>query len=130
MRYLGIDFGTKRIGLAISDENATLAFPYSVIKNEGDIVFAISEICNKEKIGKIIIGESKDLKGNENPINIKCKELGKQLSEKTKLPVDFEWEFFSSHQAENIAGGKNKMTDASAGAIILQSYLDKEKLKI
>lgn len=124
MRYLGIDYGSKRIGLAVSDENGQMAFPYSVIKNDKNILAEIGEIIKKEKIEKIIMGESKNFKNIPNKIMKEIEKFKKELEEKTKLPVIFESEFMTSIQAER-GLGKNDMNDASAAAIILQSYLDR-----
>jgi putative Holliday junction resolvase len=57
MKYLGIDFGTKRIGLAISDENATFAFPKETLKNDANLLSNLKNILINENIGFIVIGE-------------------------------------------------------------------------
>ena len=126
MRYLGIDFGSKRIGLAISDEEGKMAFPHSVILNSKNTLDEIRDIIEKEKIESIVIGESKDFAGKPNKIMVEIEEFRKMLAEKIKLPVLFEPEFMTSAQAEQTQG-KNEMHDASAAAIILQSYLDRLK---
>lgn len=123
MKYLGIDYGGKRVGLAVSDEDGRVAFPYSVISNGKNILDEIGEIIRKEKIGKIVIGESKNFAGEPNKIMAKINEFKKELEEKFKTEVIFEPEFMTSQQAERIQG-KNEMQDASAAAIILQSFLD------
>ena len=123
MKYLGIDFGSKRIGLAISDEMGKIAFPYSVILNNKELIREIGRIIEKEKIGEIVIGESKNFKGEPNKIMVKIKKFKEALEKETKLKVYLEPEFMTSQQAEQIQG-KNDMHDASAAAIILQSFLD------
>lgn len=124
MKYLGIDFGTKRVGTAISDEGNEMAFPYSVILNDKNIFNNFEEIIKKEKVEKIIIGESKNFAGEPNKIMIEIKNFKKILEKKFEIKIYFEPEFMTSQQAELIQG-KNQMHDASAAAIILQSYLDK-----
>jgi putative holliday junction resolvase len=125
MKYLGIDFGSKRIGLAISDEEGKMAFPYSVILNNEKLTEEIEKIIKKEKIEAVVIGESKNFAGELNEIMAEIEDFKKELEEKTKLKVFLEPEFMTSIQAERIQG-KNKMHDASAAAIILQSYLDRK----
>lgn len=66
-RILAIDYGEKRIGLAITDENARLALPYEVIENKGleFVVDEVKEIIEKEDVGKIVVGLPKSLRGGE-----------------------------------------------------------------
>jgi putative holliday junction resolvase len=124
MKYLGIDFGSKRVGIAVSDETGKLAFPHSVISNDENLLGEIEKIIKNESIGEIVIGESKDFKNIPNKIMADIEKFKKVLEEKIKLPISFEPEFMTSSQAEQIQG-KNDMNDASAAAIILQSFLDK-----
>lgn len=125
MRYLGIDFGTKRIGLAISDEAATLAFPHDVVKNSKTAAAEIVEICKVNKISVAVMGESNNYKGNENAVMEEARPFAAEL-EKAGLKVIFEPEVLSTMQAERIQGRKDNI-DASAAAIILQSFLDRKK---
>lgn len=124
MKMLGVDYGTKKVGIAISDEEGRLSFPYAVIPNAGDLIEKIAKICSKEKIGAAVIGESRDFDGTPNPLMKKILPFKKKLEEKTALRVFFEPEFLTSKQARNIQEG-SALTDASAAAIILQSFLDK-----
>jgi putative holliday junction resolvase len=130
MKYLGIDFGEKRIGLAVSDDEGGMAFPYEVILNDQNLLETIRKIIEKEKIDEIVIGESKNFEGEPNKIMVKIEEFKKALEGlpaqigKTKLKINLESEFMTSAQAERIQG-KTEMHDASAAAIILQSYLDR-----
>ena len=141
MKYLGIDYGTKRVGLALSDESATLAFPYSVISNSAGLVTMIENIITKEKIGTIVIGESVAADGADNPVQKKIEDFATTLEKKSKTPVYFEKEFFTSAEAHGRKGKEvndarqTKFAapahiDARAAALILQRYLDKEKKKL
>ena len=122
-KYLGIDFGSKRIGIAVSDDDGKMAFPYSVIVNDGKLLEEIKKIIKKEKIETIVIGESKDFKGEPNKIMAQIEDFKKELEEELEIKVFLEPEFMTSAQAEHIQG-KTEMHDASAAAIILQSFLD------
>lgn len=126
MRYLGIDYGSKRIGLATSDESGTFAFPHSVIDREKNTIQNIRKIIETDRVGKIILGESKNLKGEPNPIQAEISAFKKELEREFSLPVFMESEFFTSASAERIQGKGDKL-DASAAAVILQSYLDKQQ---
>ena len=123
---LGIDFGTKRVGIALSDEAGYFAYPYSVIKNDKYLLKNLEDICNKEKVGKIILGESLNYKQERNSIMDKVDSLKKDLENTLKIPVLFEAEALSSAEAERIQG-KGELLDASAAAIILKSYIDRVK---
>ena len=125
MRYLGIDYGTKRIGIAISDEGGTLAFPYSILENSKSSVGEIKTICAHESVETIVIGESVDYKGQPNIVK---KEVDKFIVELRKVvgaPIIEEREFLSTQQAR-FYQMKRKRVDDSAAAIILQSYLDRK----
>lgn len=126
LKYLGIDFGSKRIGLATSDETLTVAFPYKTITNTPKVAEEIMEIIAVEKINKVVLGESKDKDMKDNPIMTLIHEFKQEL-EKRGVEVDFHSEFFSSSQVLSTMGQQNKAIDASAAAIILQSYLDLHK---
>jgi putative holliday junction resolvase len=125
MKYLGIDFGSKRVGIAVSDDEGKMAFPYSVIANDGKLLEEIQKIIEEEKIGEIVMGESKNFEGEPNEIMAAILDFKKKLEEKFKIKVNLEPEFMTSQQAERLQG-KTPMHDASAATIILQSYLDKK----
>lgn len=125
MRYLGIDFGEKRVGIALSDEDGKIAFPNVVLLNDKDLIRNIMGLCMKNTVEMIVMGESRDYQGQINDIMWKIQGFRKQL-EIIGFKVAFEPEYMTSIQASQITG-ENEMLDASAAAIILQSYLDKKK---
>jgi|SRR3989344_2312675 len=124
MRYLGIDYGTKRVGIAVSDESASFALPDRVLPRTSRLVETIKLLCSDKKVGAIVLGESKNFKGEDNPIMSMIRDFKKELETEIGLPVHLEPEFLTSAEAERIQG-KTKMHDASAAALILQSFLDK-----
>ena len=126
MKYLGIDFGSKRVGVAVSDDEGRMAFPHSVLLNDKNLLAEIEEIIKKEKIEEIIIGESKNFAGEDNKIMSAILNFKEKMEGKLKIKVYLEPEFMTSAQAEHIQG-KTEMHDASAAAIILQSFLDKKQ---
>lgn len=128
MKYLGIDYGEKRVGIAVSDEDGIMAFPLDVLSNDKRLTTRIREICKREKAEAIVIGESKDLAGKDNAIMPGARTLVSALKKEVGLPVSWESELFTSAEAERIQG-KHGMLDASAAAIILKSYLDKKGTK-
>ena len=140
---MGIDYGTKRIGLALSDMEGKIAFPHKVVLAEEAAILIISKIWNEEGVEEVVIGESRDFKGEPNPVMKKIEIFKTALEKVTSLPVQLEPEYMTSSQAERIDNErreenrksglrvrrpkvKNKMLDASAAAVILQSYIDKK----
>ena len=84
MKYLGIDFGSKRIGLAVSDGEGKMAFPHSVILNDKNLLVEMKKIIEKEKVESIVIGESKNFRNMPNEIMKEIQKFKKTLEEKTK----------------------------------------------
>ena len=131
-RILGIDYGTKRIGLAVSDESGTVAFPREVVQNTKTAVEGIASIVNDEKIEHIVIGESYANDGSDNDIVQDAHAFGDSLQKVSGASVSYEHEFMSSVEADRTlydAGVRKEVghVDAHAAAVILQRYLDKQK---
>ena len=124
MRYIGIDYGTKRIGVAVSDESGRFALPKEVLQNDERLRQTICSLAKEVRAKAVIVGESKDYKGNDNLIMEKIMPFKKEL-EKLGIKVILEPEFMTSFAAQRFQG-KNELHDASAAALILQSFLDKE----
>lgn len=140
MRHLGIDYGSKRVGLALSDDGGTMAFPYKILPNDMQLVDMVHNICGEENISAIVIGESHDLSGNQNKIMGSIEEFKRNLEGELDLPIYFQKEFMTtveargregkeSNNARKISKNDQPSADASAAALILQRYLDKKNQK-
>lgn len=125
MRFLGIDFGMKRIGVALSDEGGRFSYPYTVLSNDKNILKKLFNICKKERVGKVVLGRSLDFTGKPNKVMGDIELFKNELEEMTSLPIEYENEFLTTAEAERIQG-KNNKTDASAAALILKSYIDRK----
>ncbi len=129
MIALGVDYGTKRVGIAISDEGGQFAFPYKVIDSAKSspeaTAGAIADICKEKCIVDVVMGESKNLKGEDNTVMQYIKVCADELT-RLGLNVSFEPEWFSTQTAERFQGKKDDI-DSSAAAVILQSFLDRRK---
>lgn len=125
MRYLGIDYGTKRVGLALSDESGSMAFPHDVIPNNEDLLPALERCLATHRVDAIVIGHSKHPDGSDNVIHAAVTELVTDLTLATGLPVHLEPEQYTTQEAIRFQGRTEK-TDAAAAAIILNSYLAKQ----
>ena len=125
MRLMGIDFGKKRVGVALSDETERFAYPYSVLKNSEKLVHDVIKICEKERVSKVILGRSLDFKMQPNEIMKDIEEFKNGLEVASGLPIEYEDEFMSTAEAERLQGAGDKI-DSSAAALILKSYIDKK----
>ena len=124
MAYLGIDYGTKRVGIAVSDDEAKLAFPLEVIA-EKDALSRVAALVRERNVEVVVIGDSKDFFGQDNPVMKHIRAFAEELAAMTGVNVMFEPEFMTSQQAEREGGTSRENLDASAAALILQSFLDK-----
>ena len=120
-KYLGIDWGEKRIGLALADEETSLALPFKTVATLNEVLAVIKE----EEIDEIIIGSPKKMSGEaaNNPLWLNFVE---NLKEKSGKPVFFLDERLSSLAADALGGEKKEVAkrDEIAATIILQDYLD------
>lgn len=126
MNLLGIDYGTKNIGLAINN-GTEIAFPFRVLENSGGVFDEIKDICDEEMVEKIIIGMPTKMNRKEGALADEIKKFAADLKEAIGKPAAFEDEILSSEQAGKMMadyGGKYEK-DAIEAAVILQSYLDK-----
>ncbi len=130
MRYLGVDYGSKKVGLALSDEGGTMGFPHSIIPNTPRLAEELEALIKREHAGAVVIGESRTLAGGENPIAQAARALGETL-QAAGVPVAYESEVFTSAEARRLPEKEEKSrrpkqhaaVDASAAALILTSYL-------
>jgi len=123
-KFLGIDYGTKRVGIALSDDKGTMAFPKTVLENTPHLLEEIGALCAAEGVAEIVVGESLNYAQEPNPLMEHIAPFKQRLEETLKIPVRLEPEFLTSAEAKHVQG-ETASLDASAAAIILQSYLDK-----
>ncbi|MDO8518036.1 MAG: Holliday junction resolvase RuvX [bacterium] len=135
MRYLGIDYGSKHIGVAVSDDTATLAFPLGSVAAGGEALGEVLALARENGVRQIIIGESRNYSGELNPIMERIEKFKQQL-EQAGQTVVYEPEFLTSAQAlrqgqdkRGEGGSATLDKDASAAALILQNYLDRKKAR-
>lgn len=136
MKYLGIDYGTKRVGLANSDLEGRMAFPLIVLANNTLLLKNIKNICQDQQTKAIILGESNNLSNEPNQIMNDITKFKIKLEKEIDLPIYYQKEFLtSSHSsifklknifnAKKLKNGKKVKNDSSAATLILQRYLDK-----
>ncbi len=134
MRYLGIDYGQKRTGLAICDGAETIASPLKVLTGRRSELFAgIAEIVKRENIEAIVLGLPLNMDGTAGP-QVKCvQDFAEGIKEHVDVSIHFQDERLSSFDAEGKLSGaeltrkkKKARLDAVAAAFILQSFLDEK----
>ena len=136
-RFLAIDFGEKRVGLALSDPTKIIAKPFKSISytNQDDLLNKISLIIEQKNVEKIILGLPIGLKGQQTAQTNRVFEFYNLIKDKNDIQIVMEDERLSSVSAkkslvlQNIKTGHNKaLIDETAAAIFLQLYLDKNNI--
>lgn len=122
-KILGIDYGDKRIGLAIAESESQAIAPYKIILNNKDLFFNLKKIFNDENIDIIIIGLPINLKSQITIQTQKVQRFINKLHQETKLPIFTEDERMTSklYQKSGL-----KKVDALSAMSILDSYLAKQ----
>ncbi len=124
MRYLGVDYGAKRIGLALSDPEGRIAMPFKTVTNVKTALAEIAAIVKKGGAQKIVVGLPITFSGGASEQTKAVEEFAEKLRDIVGVPVDFENELLTTKMAER-SGIPRQKIDMAAAAIILQSYLDK-----
>lgn len=122
MRIIGIDYGSKRVGVASTDESGSFALPRAVWANDAELIEKILKLKEEEGAEKVVLGESKNLDNIPNSIQEEIAKFKNSLEERG-IEVILHPEVYTSKEARHLQG-ENEMHDASAAALILKSYLD------
>lgn len=122
---MGIDYGSKRVGIALTDEGGHMAFPHGVLPNDTKLQAAIEQLITEKNVTEIVIGHSLDREGNPNKIHEAVESLMMDLTLSVGLPIHLQPEQYTTQEAVRLQG-RNDQVDASAAAIILNSYLTKQ----
>lgn len=126
MRLIGIDFGSKNIGLALTDESGSMAFPHDVIPNDSNLLGAVTSLIAQKDVKEVVIGHSLGYAGKANKIHAAVEEFMTDLTLAIGIPIHLQPEQYSTQQAIRIQG-KNSQTDAAAAALILDSFITRKK---
>jgi putative Holliday junction resolvase len=130
-RIMGVDYGDKRIGVALSDPLRIMASPLTIISRttESQDIDALLDIANEKEVVQIIIGLPISMDGSLGPQAEKVKAFAGGLARSTDIPIEFRDERLSTVAAKDLVQKARKTDyktryDAAAAALILQSYLD------
>ena len=141
MRVLGIDFGQRRIGLALSDASGILATPAATLDRvtpEADPVAlvwgALQRLAGEEPISRIVVGLPRRLDGSDNDQTPGVRKFAAELGMRTGLPISLQDERLTSREAEARLALRERdwrrrkhRLDAAAAAIVLQDWLDEQR---
>ena len=133
MRYLAIDYGTKRTGLAICDAAETIASPLAVLYGQKELLNKISEIVKTENVDAVVLGLPLNMSGTESSQTKLALKFAEQIKSRLSVPVHLQDERLSSFGAEEklapadfTRGKRKKRIDAIAAAEILEAFLEKK----
>jgi len=138
-RVLAVDYGERRVGLALSDPTRTLASPLPTLlrrKGKRHPLQALAELAVEHDVGVLVIGLPLTLSGEDSPWTREVRDMGAALATRTGLPLHFVDERMTSVQAQRVVRGgglprgereKKERIDAAAATLILQVWLDRER---
>ena len=139
MRVLGIDYGERRIGLAVSDASGTLARPLATVPGHGDLRTAVRGVLRAlaefeqadERIEMVVVGLPKRLDGSANDQTVRAQAFATMLARQSERPVVLQDERLTSYEADTLLAVRERdwrvrkrKLDAAAAAVILQEFLD------
>ena len=132
-RILAVDFGLKRVGLAVSDQYNKIALPLDLIENNGykELLVHLKTICNDYDIGLIVLGHPVGFEKEKTNILKRVDDFAELMKKSLEIPVEFEDERYSTIQARKYMleadvrkSRKKTLKDSISATIFLQSYLD------
>lgn len=135
MKYLGLDIGSKTLGIATSDNTGLIATSLKTIRHEENYDYLIEEVVklvDELKIGAVVIGLPKNMNNTIGPKGILSQEFKEKLAKRISIPIYLQDERLTTKQATDILikantsrKSRKKVVDSLAATIILQSYLDR-----
>jgi len=132
-RFLGVDFGTRRIGLAVSDPSGAIAFPAGTLERRGlrrDLE-SLCALVKEREVARIVVGLPLHMDGRRGPEAEAAEKFATQLGEATGLPVDLFDERWTTREAERVLAEtgrrgrkRRQVVDSVAASILLRAYLE------
>ncbi len=130
-KILAIDYGDKRVGVAISDYNKEIAFPRDFLENNNQVIDHLRDIIEEEEVIKVILGLPLEMSGQQGESALKAMEFGRKLMRQVTVPVEFFDERLTTKQASDklsAMGVKQKEQkqgiDSASAQVMLEAYLN------
>ena len=142
MRYMGLDFGTKTVGVAISDETGLIAQPLCTVTRQRVTKLRrtyaeLERLAAEHEVGLIVVGLPKHLSGSEGERSVATRQFAMTVKRRTGIPIVLWDERLTTVEADRILdatgvaeSARKEYIDKMAAAIILQSYMDHQKAKL
>lgn len=137
IRYLALDIGAKRIGVAVSDELGLTAQPVLTLqrrRNPREDLRSLARLCRRYAVSGIVVGNPLTLDGGISPQTTKVQTFASELGEMTSLPIQLWDERLTTHEAHQLLyeAGKprqqhRRVIDQVAATLILQTFLDDQR---
>jgi len=136
-RTLGVDYGERRVGLAVSDELGMMALPLDIltVQSSRQVIGDVLRLCHEKQVAVIVVGLPLNMDGSRGPAAETVERFVRELRRLGKLPVEVWDERMSSRQVErmlidaDVSRAKRKgIVDKLAAQVILQSYLDADEM--
>jgi len=124
-----VDYGERRVGIAVSDEEGKIAFPQRTVsvRSMREAVAAVRSVVKEQRVATVVVGMPEGLGGRDTMQTKRVRAFIRVLQRGLSVPIETENELLTTRLAV-AAGGKKELRDASAAAIMLQSYLDKNQM--
>ncbi len=134
-RILGLDHGQRRIGLALSDELGLTAQPLGMVANRGERTLdELAEIMRAQHVARVVLGLPRNMNGSEGEKALAARDFGTRLQARTGVPVAYMDERLTTVAVQRVlaqtgmsGAKKRRVTDKLAAALILQTWLDRER---
>lgn len=132
VRVLAVDFGEKRIGLAVSDETGRVVVPVGVVARASDAQAALEIVraAREREVARLVVGLPRGHDGREGPVARRARNFARRLGDASGLPVDLHGEVLTSVDAERdlraagvARGRRDAARDAEAAAVLLRDWL-------
>ena len=135
MRVLGIDYGRRRIGLALSDEEGILASPFPIYvrgRSEARDIAALTSLIDKHGVKAVVVGLPLNMNGSRGEMAREAEAFADRICQETALPVELFDERLTSSEAERVLleadlsrRRRNDLRDSLSAVLILQGHLDR-----
>jgi putative holliday junction resolvase len=128
MRWLAVDAGTVRVGLAICDRDERLAVPLEIVAASAAYP-AIRAIVAREEVEGVVVGLPVHMGGSEGDAAVMARRLGARIARGLDVPVEYEDERLTSSEAEQraVQGGRTRPSDDLAAVLILEQFLERRR---
>ncbi len=128
-RYLALDLGEKRIGLAVGDDAAGIARPLPSLRRKTNLADtrALRAVVDDEEVEMLLIGLPLTLRGEESHQAARARALGERLAAELGLPREYADERLTTSAAERLRTSRDFDVDSAAAALLLQQYLDRHR---